>query len=60
MQDFEKNKYEMMWLRPEYRWNSPGLNAASDFLNYFQESIEKGHSIIDFGCGTGRASAVFL
>jgi len=49
-----------MWRRPEYRQNSPGFHAVGEFFKYFQDQIDEGDSIIDFGCGTGQAGAFFF
>ena len=46
----EQEKYEQVWDNPAYRKVSPGELVAKTF----SEAI-KG-SVIDFGCGTGRAA----
>lgn len=56
----EKQKYEKMWTRPEYREISPGLNAAHDFLHHFQERFEEADTLLDLGCGTGKAGVFFF
>lgn len=47
----ERLKYERMWEVPRYRKNSPGLIAVGDFLKH----NPIGHTLVDLGCGTGRA-----
>ncbi|HEY2810446.1 MAG TPA: class I SAM-dependent methyltransferase [Rhabdochlamydiaceae bacterium] len=59
MQKREKNKYEEMWRCPQYRCHSPGLQVAKDFLQFFDQHMHEGESLIDFGCGTGKAGAFF-
>lgn len=46
----EKNKYQEMWKHSQYRNESPGMNHVETALSLFGLG-----SIIDFGCGTGRA-----
>lgn len=51
----EQAKYEKLWGRhPEYRAVAPGEHVVPHFLNVV--GPEPGSTIIDFGCGTGRAS----
>lgn len=50
----EWRKYTHMWARHEYREHSPGERVVADALELLGPQI--GDSIIDFGCGTGRAS----
>lgn len=50
----ERDKYERMWAIPEYRENSPGESAVDAFLQ--SVSWTHGDSVLDLGCGTGRAS----
>lgn len=47
----EKSKYAALWDRPEYRQVAPGEGCVSQFLQ-----LIKGGTVLDFGCGTGRAS----
>lgn len=50
----ETAKYERMWAEPEYRKVSPGekwLDVAIKILG-----MKVPESVIDFGCGTGRAA----
>jgi SAM-dependent methyltransferase len=51
--DAERDKYRRMWARPEYRQHSPGLRMLSKFLDVCDPM--PGDSILDAGCGTGRA-----
>ena len=50
----EQQKYQEMWGRDDYRLIAPGEHEALEFLN--QAKPEKGESVIDFGCGTGRGA----
>jgi len=52
----EKEKYQLMWEFDTYREHSPGEKVAELFLNLF----EPHGTIIDFGCGTGRAGIIFV
>lgn len=52
----EQEKYERMWSFPEYREKSPGAEAALVFAEIAKPN--RGASVLDFGCGTGRASLV--
>lgn len=57
----EKNKYDYLWNNvPSYRSVSPGELAARYFLSYFDAQFKPGDTVIDFGCGTGRAARLFL
>ncbi len=56
----EKEKYARMWQYPAYRQVSPGNNLAMIFLYHFRAAMQEGETIADFGCGTGRASHIFL
>jgi SAM-dependent methyltransferase len=47
----EREKYQILWARQDYRDWSPGLDAVDQFLALEPEGL-----IVDFGCGTGRAS----
>ncbi len=56
----ERHKYETMWTKiAEYRTNSPADLLTPIFLSCFQDQIQKGDIVLDFGCGPGR-SAPFL
>lgn len=51
----EAGKYRRMWTEvAAYRSNSPGERLVPTFLDW--ASWQKGESLIDLGCGTGRAS----
>jgi 2-polyprenyl-3-methyl-5-hydroxy-6-metoxy-1,4-benzoquinol methylase len=49
----ERIKYEKIWRVPDYRCYSPGEHLVKHFLN--SVPWEKGDTLIDLGCGTGRA-----
>lgn len=51
----EKEKYQLMWQFDAYRNVSPGEHIADFYLNKFKPE----GTIIDFGCGTGRAGIKF-
>lgn len=53
----EADKYRQIWGRPEYRQYSPGLAACAAAFELC--GMAPGRSLIDFGAGTGRASAWF-
>lgn len=48
----EQQKYERMWAYKAYRTLAPGEECVPVFL----ERMPKYGTVIDFGCGTGRAS----
>lgn len=50
----EKQKYEKMWDKPQYRAVAPGEAVAQIFLA--QAKPKAGAKILDLGCGTGRGS----
>jgi len=50
----ERNKYESMWDRPEYRQVAPGEHIAPTFLDIAKP--KPGSTVIDFGAGTGRGA----
>lgn len=52
----EKEKYERIWSEPSYRLHSPGEMETGAFLEIVEP--RPGASVIDFGCGTGRAGLV--
>lgn len=52
----EARKYWRMWEREEYRRLSPGEELAP--LAYRALGMDVGDSVIDFGCGPGRATAL--
>lgn len=51
----EREKYRKIWERPEYRQWSPGAAAVDNFLKGVDWML--GQSVVDLGCGTGRAGA---
>jgi 6-hydroxymethylpterin diphosphokinase MptE-like protein/methyltransferase family protein len=48
----EREKYERMWSVPSYRNLAPGEQEIGTFF----EVMKPSGTVIDFGCGTGRAS----
>jgi hypothetical protein len=50
----EQNKYKLMWQFDAYREYAPGEHLVETFLTTLKP--EKGDLVVDFGCGTGRAS----
>ena len=51
----ERARYEHLWGNvPEYRSEAPGTNHVPVFLE--RARPHRGARVIDFGCGTGRAS----
>lgn len=53
----ERRKYAKMWSIDDYRRNSPGLNIAPTALDLL--GAMPGQSIIEYGCGDGRALDYF-
>lgn len=51
----EQEKYQLMWNIDSYRDVSPGEHIAEFYLGLFKPE----GTIIDFGCGTGRAGVKF-
>lgn len=51
----EQDKYRRMWAHPAYRQYSPGEQAVATFLGGLP--WKAGDSLVDLGCGTGRAGA---
>ena len=49
----ERDKYRLMWATDAYCTNSPAVNA----LPLIIEHLAPDGLVLDFGCGTGRASA---
>jgi len=52
----ERTKYRKMWEFPQYRKNAPGERLVDDCIARLKL---KPCSLIDFGCGTGRAAKAF-
>lgn len=50
----ERDLYRLMWQYQTYRDFSPGEGLVGKFLDLVKP--EPGSQVIDFGCGTGRAS----
>lgn len=50
----ERAKYETMWKIDRYRKYSPGERLVDYFLS--RVNVTDLHTVIDFGCGTGRAA----
>lgn len=53
----EARKYSNMWAIDDYRKISPGEGKVNEALVAL--NMKQGSSIIDFGCGTGRAAQKF-
>lgn len=54
----ERDKYAEIWSRPEYREaHSPGVENVDRFMRVIEPS--QGSSIIDIGCGSGKAGLEF-
>ena len=51
LEQLERQKYENVWTLPAYRKGSPGECVVDEFISWIE-----GGSVIDLGCGTGRAS----
>lgn len=51
----ERNKYTRIWEFEEYRSVSPGEELIEVFKKHVP--FKKGETIVDLGCGTGRAAA---
>lgn len=58
LEDRESIKYQRMWSIPDYRKHSPGEKLVASFI----DSCEVGPRarIIDFGCGSGRATKMLV
>lgn len=57
LEDREREKYRAMWDRDVYRKVAPGEMKVEQAIEAL--GMLPGESVIDFGCGTGRASAKF-
>lgn len=55
--DLEREKYEKVWTFPKYRDWSPGESLVCDAV--MSLNMKPGESVIDYGCGTGRALKLF-
>lgn len=51
----EQHKYEAMWSHPQYRKVAPGVACIPQFL--LTAKPNKGETVRDLGCGTGRVGA---
>lgn len=54
----EKAKYEAMWNIKGYRNYAPGEHHVMAAIEHLK--MQKGDSVLDFGCGTGRGAAKFM
>lgn len=52
----EREKYQSMWNFDAYRNSSPGEQIVNFYLDKFHPG--RGATIIDYGCGTGRAGVI--
>lgn len=50
----EQRKYTEVWEHPEYRISAPGESFVSEFVRLTRPTHSD--TIVDFGCGTGRAA----
>jgi 2-polyprenyl-3-methyl-5-hydroxy-6-metoxy-1,4-benzoquinol methylase len=55
LEQTEREKYERIWSHQDYRSNSPGERLVPYFLQHVRTRL--GETLIDLGCGTGRAGA---
>lgn len=56
----EQKKYESMWTDDAYRERSPAMRFLDDALYRMSGKpfdLQQGSTLLDIGCGTGRASA---
>lgn len=62
--ELERLKYEDMWTSPDYRRRSPGEDCVPLFLELIEkhdkEPRYRNGTLIDWGCGTGRALKGFM
>lgn len=54
--DAEREKYETIWAIPEYSEQSPGLRHLDQFMGMAGLSSGHGLTLLDAGCGSGKAS----
>jgi len=54
----ERSKYEKIWAVPEYDTYSPGMENVERFMSVLDP--EKLETLIDIGCGAGKASLEFM
>lgn len=54
LDEIERDKYRRMWAHPLYRQFSPGEAVMPQFME--RCAPESGCKIVDFGCGSGRAT----
>lgn len=56
----EADKYHRIWLRQDYRQHSPGERDFQGGLRVLKgRGLEPMDSLVDLGCGTGRAASLF-
>lgn len=55
-EESERSKYELMWEFDAYRTSSPGEQLVHDAIT--EMGMAGGDSLIDFGCGPGRATSI--
>lgn len=53
----ERAKYDAMWSHQDYAAWSPGLDNVARFMSVIDPP--RGRSLVDFGCGDGRAGLEF-
>lgn len=58
LQDAERAKYQRIWRLEDYRFVSPGELVAEWAM--LRMGMQPGDTMIDWGCGTGRASRKFF
>lgn len=58
LEEREREKYEAVWAEDKYREHNPGEHHVG--LATLKLGIERGDTLIDFGCGTGRGARLFI